>query len=208
MIPSRPCRGMQGESEKDMALIKADGTVLYQGAVLDTSEHYWADGMLSEYAWVWDMKKHQFESVSVGYYGADGHDFIGTKVEIDLSTEVARDIIRTLKHRAYEDFCRSVIEKKNQIEAGITAEVVRGRKIPKGTILNVFWVGERPTYTGYGTELIAGCKDKDGNKVWIKAEYLKNISPIKSPKTKERKKYIKWYIKRNAGDMVMKQAAG
>jgi len=69
-------------------------------------------------------------------------------------------------------------------------------------------VGERPTYTGYGTELIAGCKDKDGNKLWIKAEYLKNISPIKSPKTKERKKYIKWYIKKNAGDIVMKQAAG
>lgn len=199
---------MQGEREESMALIKADGTVLYQGAVLDTSEHYWADGMLSEYAKVWDMEKHQYESVSVGYYGADGHDFIGTKVEIEVSTDVARDIIRTLKQMAYKDFCRSVIEKKNQIEAGITAEVVRGRKIPKGTVLDVFWVGERPTYTGYGTELIAGCKGKDGNKVWIKAEYLKNISPIKSPNAKERKKYIKWYIKKNANDMVMTKAVG
>lgn len=191
-----------------MALIKADGTVLYQGAVLDISEHYWADGMLSEYAHVWDMEKHERETVSVGYYGADGHDFIGTKVEIDVSKEVARDIIRTLKWRAYDDFCRSVIEKKNSIEAGIIAKVVRGRKVPKGTILNVFWVGERPTYTGYGTELIAGCKDESGNKVWIKAEYLKNISPLKSPNAKEREKYIKWYIKKNAGDMVMNQAAG
>ena len=100
---------MQGESEKDMALIKADGTVLYQGAVLDTSEHYWADGMLSEYARIWDMEKHQYEAVSVGYYGADGHNFIGTKVEIEVSTDVARNIIRTLKQRAYKDFFRSVI---------------------------------------------------------------------------------------------------
>ncbi len=208
MILPRPCRVMQGESEEEMALIKADGTILYQGAVLDTNEHYWLDGMLSEYALVWDMEKHQYETVSVGYYGADGRDFIGTKVETDLSTEVARDIIRTLKHRAYEDFCLSVIEKKNSIEAGITARVVRGRKIPKGTILNVFWVGERPTYTGYGTELIAGCRDENGNKVWIKVEYLKNISPLKSPNAKERGKYIKWYIKKNAGNMVMNQAAG
>ncbi len=175
---------------------------------MGTSEHYWMDGMLSKCALVWDMENHQYETVSVGYYGGDGYDFIGTKVEIDVNTEVARDIIRTLKHRAYEDFCRSVIEKKICIEAGITAKVVRGRKIPKGTILNVFWVGECPTYTGYGTELIAGCKDERENKVWIKAEYLKNISPLKSPNAKERAKYIKWYIKKNAGDMVMKQAAG
>ena len=153
------------------------------------------------------MENHQFESVNVGYYGADGRDFIGTRVEVEVSVEVARDIIRTLKSRAYKDFCRSVIEKKNSIEAGITAKVVRGRKIPKGTILNVFWVGDRPTYTGYGTELIAGCKDENGNKVWIKAEYLKNISPLKSPNAKEREKYIKWYIKKNAGDMVINQAA-
>ncbi len=191
-----------------MALIKADGTALYQGAVLDTSEHYWMDGMVSEYAHVWDMENHQFESVNVGYYGADGRDFIGTKVEIEVSKEVARDIIRTLKRRAYEDFCRSVIEKKNSIEAGITAKVVRGRKIPKGTILNVFWVGERPTYNGYGTELIAGCKDKEGNKVWIKAEYLKNITPLKSPKAAERKKYMKWYVKKNTGCLVLQAAKG
>lgn len=191
-----------------MALIKADGSILYQGAVVDTSEHYWLDGMLSEYALVWDMEKHQYESVSVGYYGADGYDFIGTKVEIDVSTEVARDIIRTLKQEAYKDFCRSVVEKKNRIEAGITARVVRGRKIPKGTELEVFWVGERPTYTGYGTERIAGCKDKDGNKVWIKAEYLKNITPLKSPKAADRKKYLKWYIQKNVKGLVLQAAKG
>lgn len=70
----------------------------------------------------------------------------------------------------------------------------------KGTILEVFWVGERPTYMSrqYSwineTEKVAGCYDKDGNKVWIKVEYLKNITEIKSPSAKERKKYIKHYV--------------
>lgn len=191
-----------------MSLIKKDGTKMYEGAVIETWDHYWLDGMVSEYAKVWDIETHQFKTVDIGYYGSDYHDFIGTKAEIEVSTEVARDIIRTLKQSAYRDFCRTVIAKKLRIEAGITAKVVRGRKIPKGTILNVFWVGERPTYTGYGTELIAGCKDENENKVWIKAEYLKNITPLKSPNASERRKYIKHYIKMNAGKMVMRQAIG
>lgn len=175
---------------------------------MDTSEHYWMDGMVSEYALVWDMEKHLYESVNVGYYGADGCDFIGTKVEIDVSKKVARDVIRTLKQEAYKDFCRSVTEKKNRIEAGITARVVRGRKIPKGTELEVFWVGERPAYMGHGTETIAGCRDKGGNKVWIRVEYLKNITPLKSPRAAERKKYVKWYVERNANRLVLQVAKG
>ena len=68
---------MQGESEADMALIKADGSILYPGAVVDTSEHYWMDGMLSEYALVWDMEKHQYDSVSIGYYGRSEERRVG-----------------------------------------------------------------------------------------------------------------------------------
>lgn len=190
-----------------MALIK-DGIVSYAGAVLETWDHYWADGMVEETALVWDMKKHEYKTVKIGYYGADGHDFIGIQAEVDVSEEVARDILRTLKVGALQSFCRSVKEKKERIEPGIQAMVIRGRKIPKGTELEVFWVGEKPAYMGYGTEMIAGCKDKEGNKVWIKAEYLKNISPLKSPKAAERKKYMKWYVKKNAGGLVLQAAKG
>lgn len=190
-----------------MALIK-DGIVSYAGAVLETWDHYWADGMVEETALVWEMEKHEYKTVKIGYYGADGHDFIGIQAEVDVSEEVARDILRTLKVEALQSFCRSVKEKKERIEPGIQAMVIRGRKIPKGTELEVFWVGEKPAYMGYGTEMIAGCKDKEGNKVWIKAEYLKNISPLKSPKAAERKKYMKWYVKKNAGDLVLQAAKG
>ena len=190
-----------------MALIK-DGCISYVGAVLETWDHYWLDGMISEYAMVWDLEKHEFKTVDIGYYGSDGHDFIDIKAEVEVSTAVARDVVRTLKARARKSFCESVQAKKEKIEPGIQVLVVRGRKVPMGTKLEVFWVGERPTYTGYGTELIAGCIDENGNKVWIKAEYLKNITPIKSPSASERKKYMKWYIKNNAGNLVIQAAKG
>lgn len=191
-----------------MALIKPDGTRIYEGAVIDTYDHYWLDGMISEYAKVWDIENHRYKQVTIGYYGSDFHDFVGIRAEIEVSTEIARDIVKTTRENAKYDFCVSVTEKKNKIEKGVVVEVIRGRKIKKGTVLNVFWVGERPTYTGYGTELIAGCKDEDGNKVWIKAEYLKNITPIKSPSRKEREKYIKWYINKNVSKLVLNAARG
>ncbi len=190
-----------------MALIK-NGVVSYAGAVIETWDHCWADGMVEETALVWELEKHEYKTVKIGYYGADGHDFIGIQAEVDVNMEVARDILKTMKTSALLSFCRSVQEKKESIEPGITAQVVRGRKIPKGTVLKVFWVGEEPTYTGYGTEMIAGCRDEEGNKVWIKAEYLKNISPIKSPKAAERKKYLKWYVQKYARGVVLRAAKG
>ena len=190
-----------------MALIK-NGVVSYAGAVIDIWDHCWADGMVEETALVWELEKHEYKTVQIGYYAADGHDFVGTKADVEVSVEVARDILRTMKTRALQSFCRSVREKKERIEPGIMAQVVRGRKIPKGTVLEVFWVGEKPTYTGYGTEMIAGCKDKEGNKVWIKAEYLKNITPLKSPKAAERKKYTKRYVERNTKCLVLQAAKG
>lgn len=44
------------------------------------------------------------------------------------------------------------------------------------------------------TERIAGCYNENGEKVWIKAEYLKVTDDIKSPNARERKKYINDYV--------------
>ena len=42
----------------------------------------------------------------------------------------------------------------------------------------------------------------------FEAEYLKNITPIKSPKAAERKKYLKWYVQKNARGVVLRAAKG
>lgn len=189
-----------------MSIIK-DNTESYKGAVIEISGRSWMDGMYSEYATVWNKDKKSFEHIEIGYYGCDGCNMMGDiTAKVDCNIETARDIIRTTKQEAYTRFANSVTEYKHAIHKGDTVEVIRGRKIKKGTILSVFWVGEKPTYRAtmspawsYNineTELIAGCKNENGEKVWIKAEYLKNLTPPKSPNAKERKKFIKDYIEK------------
>ena len=99
-----------------------------------------------------------------------------------------------------------------KVSKGRKVEVVKGRKVKKGTQLDVFWVGERETYKSrqyswmHETEEVAGCYDEDGNKVWIKTEYLKPIDKLKAPNAKERKKFIKAYIKDRAARVNVKVA--
>ena len=185
--------------------ITRDGKTEYEGLVIRVDEHMWMDGMLEVNAVVWDMDIHATKHIQVGYYGSDGRNLCGAiDVDIDLSREAKRDILRTIKHNeAPKAFERSVIAAKTAISKGTKAEVVRGRKVKKGTKLEVFWVGDRLTYQaqryGYSEyETIAGCYDEDGNKVWIRTDYLKNIDPIKSPRAAERKKFIKAYVIENA----------
>ena len=194
--------------------VELNGIKSYEGAVVKTDSHSWLDGMYSEYAIVWDMKKHEFKSIQIGYYGIDGQNLANGSCEIDLTTEVARDIIRTMKTNAYKLFCSTVTEYKNSVLKDMDVVVVKGRKVKKGTQLKVFWVGEKPTYQAQrysyikDAELIAGCYDNEGNKVWIKAEYLRSVTPLKSPCATERKKFIDSYIKRNADSIVLKMAMG
>lgn len=190
-----------------MSIIQ-NGIETHKGMVIRTSEHMWMDGMVDVFAHVWNMDEHKEERIQVGYYGADGHNLYGSSyAKPDLSEEAKRDILRTIRRTdAIYAYARSVTAHKTAIVKGTHAEVIRGRKVKKGTILEVFWVGEKETYRSrqYAWmneyETIAGCYDEDGNKVWIKADYLKNIDPIKSPNAKERRKFVKAYVERVARD--------
>lgn len=183
-------------------MIKKGEQVSYEGCVLGEYEHYWLDGMLSVSVVVWDMETHEIKTIEVGYYGSDCRNMYDTvwDIDIDPNGEVARDMLRTLKQQAYKEFEKSVVDFKNKVTPGRKVIVVKGRKVPKGTVLDVFWVGEKETFKSrqyswmYETETVAGCYDSGGNKVWIKAEYLRNITPIKSPRNKERNKFVKAYV--------------
>lgn len=189
-----------------------NGERAYEGAVVRLDEKHWMDGMISEYAIAWDMDEHEFKTIEVGYYGCDGRNLMGKCATVDVSTEVARDILRTMKSRAVNAYCKEVQSEKDAIKAGREAVIVRGRKYPKGTRVSVFWVGERETYMSrqyswmHETEKVAGCHDEDGNKIWIKAEYLKNITKVDTPSAADRRRFIRDYVRRAAGDLVMRTA--
>lgn len=189
-----------------MAVI-INGVESYIGQVIGVDSHYWLDGMLEDFAIVWDSESKSTKRISFGYYGIDGTNLAGGTAKIDATEETKREVRRSLKALAIIDFCKSTQEYKRSIRKGSKVEVIKGRKVPKGTILEVFWVGEKETYRSqqyswmHETELIAGCYDSDGNKVWIKTEYLNPIDSIKSPNAKERRKYINAFVNRRAMEM-------
>lgn len=184
-----------------------NGDELYKGQVIGIDSRYWLDGMLEEWAVVWDPESNCTKRISFGYYGIDGTNLAGGRAEVDATEDTKRSVRKALKEEAIVDFCKSVQDYKKTIRKESKVEVIRGRKVPKGTILRVFWVGEQETYRSkqyswmHETELVAGCYDDKGNKVWVKAEYLKPIDKIKSPNAKERKKFINSYVSKRAKEM-------
>lgn len=177
---------------------------MFEGAVLQIKSHYWMDGMLEEYAICWNSEKCDTETVTFGYYGIDGSNLAGGWAEEDATPETWRQVLRSFKPAARRAFADSVTAFKREIRKDANVVVVRGSKIAKGTKLRVFWVGEKPTYRSrqyswmHETETIAGCYTESGEKVWVKAEYLNNVDEIHSPNAKERRKFIKSYIKDRA----------
>lgn len=199
-----------------MTMIKntRTGEIAYVGATFAESEHFWLDGMLEVFAESWNMETHEIVSTQVGYFGIDCRNMCSCEWKIDISAEAARDMIRTVKRNAAKAFAESVIEEKQRIAKGRNCVVVRGRKVPKGTKINVFWVGERPTYRSRHydwmneTETVAGGYTSDGMKVWIKADYLKVIDGIKSPDRRNREAFIREYVERNVPWNVRNAARG
>lgn len=108
--------------------------------------------------------------------------------DIDNDRLLYDDEIQKLRYLTIDE--NAVIAWKHHNGAfvvGDNVEVVKGRKVPKGTILNVFWLGEKPTYRARTlrnqgcrwaneTETIAGCKNENDEVIWIKAEYLKYVA--------------------------------
>lgn len=184
-----------------MAVIFKEKT-MFEGAVLTIRERYWLDGMLEAWAVCWNNEEQKIEDVTFGYYAIEGSNLAGGTAKIDATKETWRQVLRYLKPQAVREYAQSVIDFKREIRKGSHVRVIRGKKIPKGIELEVFWIGEKPTFRSKRfewmreTETIAGCYDSNGRKVWIKAEYLEVTDRIKSPNRHERKKAIDSIINR------------
>lgn len=182
--------------------------ISYPSAVIKTWDRYWLDGMLSEYADCWDNEQQKIVTIEIGYYGDDCRNMYGnTFAKVDLSRETARQIMRYLKKEAIKAYTDSVIREKAVIKKGRTAQVIKGRKVPKGTMLHIFWTGKRETFRSrqynwmHETEEVAGGYTETGEKVWIKTEYLKNLTKVSSPTAKERKRWIQSWITKRAREI-------
>lgn len=170
------------------------------GCVIGEREHFWLDGMLEVNALVWNAETKKIESIQTGYFAITGQNQCDATHTIDCTPETAREVIRSLKSSALFKYAVSVAEERAKIKKGCKAIVTRGRKIKPGTVINVFWTGEKETYQSrkyswlHETESITGGFTEDGQKIFVKTEYLKRLDPTPAPTAKERKAIIKRLI--------------
>lgn len=139
----------------------------YVGCVVDMYEHngyhdsYW-------YAVCWDRDEQKLVHIEYDTTAAGG----GGWAEIDATEEVLREMYRKYKHGVKEDFDTKLnIELAKEYGKGDEVVVVRGYKIPKGTVGTVFWVGESYNQYSGRRERRAGI-EVDGERKFLPAEYL------------------------------------
>ena len=142
----------------------------YAGCVLDTYEH---NGYHDSdwYAVCWDDKEGKIVTVEYDSTRAGG----GGWAKIDATTDVLRKA-----YRFYYRACRSIFDRQfnpdqaKTVKVGDTLVVVRGVKIPKGSIGTCFWTGQRYNYYSRRNEDRVGL-EIDGERVFLPAEYVEVV---------------------------------
>lgn len=148
----------------------------YEGATLGTSrrdDSLWESYSLT--ADVWDEGTQQVRSISYwgGYWGTyrseadrETHDAMVDATDAVRAKAYAAEFERLLTNetnkaaRERVNVALQYAARKNSLAKGVTAEVVKGRKVAKGTTGVVIWIGNGQ----YGERV--GLKDADGNVHW------------------------------------------
>lgn len=171
------CRGIYG-SEK----------VEYEGCVLSTYEHNGAWDS-DWYATVWDETEETVKDIEYDTTRAGSN---GSWAKIDATEDTIKKVYRYYKNTAKKHFdsVYNVAQAKT-VTKGDTVTVVRGRKIPKGTVGEVFWVGKRfNMYSGRDEERV-GILSGD-EKLFLPIEYVQvNDWENKLIRGKKRKEKIR-----------------
>lgn len=142
----------------------------YVGCVLDTYEHNGYEDS-DFYAICWDEEEQKV--VRVCY---DTTRFWGYgRADIDATLEVLRKVYRYYYNSGRKKFDSDwKFAQAKKVLKGDTVKVVRGRKIPQGTVGNVFWIGERYNIYSKKYEDRVGI-DVDGERLFLPLNYVEVI---------------------------------
>lgn len=127
--------------------------VVVTGRVVAIESHYY-DGMTDYCAYVWNA-----DTLTVEYLGECGYS---TKIDGPEWVVAFYKIAREIERRANEERARMIREQRAAeeeavtVRCGKTVKVVRGRKVPKGTVARVFWMGENQWGWSAGLEMESG----------------------------------------------------
>ena len=136
------------------------------------------------HCWVWNPEKKHREQVTLGYHFELGHRFGFPVVDIDpeilraWQEEQAEAALRQREaneaHREAELEAEAERELKEP-KKGDRAVVVKGRKVPKGTVGVIIWEGSNQ----YGPRI--GLKDDDGKVHWTATSNVEVAFPGLKP---------------------------
>ena len=170
-----------------------------KGCVIGEREHFWMDGMLEVFAIYYDTETDSIKERMTEYSGSDGCNLMSSGHNIDLTMENARKAMRCLKRKALNDYKFHLGKMQRIFTKGDTVKVMRGRKVPKGSVLSVFWCGKKYNMYKRVDEELIGAYNEKGEKVWVLAEYCEKTEPYRET-AKQRKEWIKhqaWHYAQN-----------
>lgn len=143
---------------------------IYEGCVLNYYERNGYDDS-DWYAECWDPEKKEIVTVC---YNTTRCGCWGTAV-IDVTEANLRECYRYQKQKAAKDFDEVFnAAQAKKIRKGDTVKVVRGRKVKKGTVGKVFWIGTAYNSFSYRNEERIGI-EVNGERCFIPAEYAEVI---------------------------------
>lgn len=151
----------------------------YKGCVLCTRERNYYDDS-DFYAVVWDEETQEVTSVmyATTRCACDGD------ARADATPEVIAKASAWLKawalNRVRVEMVHEAEQKARTVEIGSTVKVVRGKKVPVGTIGEVFWMGEK-RYNGSYPQTRIGFKDEHGTVFWTGLRNVEKIAEAWSP---------------------------
>lgn len=177
-------------TKKDRATGETETYVTHEGCVLETFtrvERVMSDIYSDEYyARVFDIEKGTIETLKIGsafelFCGPWGRAVVDVTPDIrDLMKARGELAAAQAKADRALERCRRLREKAeadwHRVEKDKVMVVVRGRKVPQGTVGKVFWLDDihNPGRAGLA---VSDERDENGryaDVVWVNADYLKN----------------------------------
>ncbi len=137
------------------------------------------------YCMVWNPETGRTEAVCLGHHfelcSTFGHATVDVTAAVqatidEQAAKAARKAEVARKAAAKAAAAKALVDAHNRVEHGKVMQVVRGRKVPKGTEGRVFWM--RDGRVGLALSDRKDARGYHADVVWVDAGYLVNAAPM------------------------------
>jgi hypothetical protein len=136
------------------------------------------------YAHIWDVEEGKPKVIGYGNdeFGSSCTVVVDATDDIKVAYELYKVAVQAKAQalKAAQQVQKNLQEAQEEWDApekGKVMQVVRGRKVPKGTVGKVFWLDDpcRPYRAGLAVSDEVDERGRHTDIVWVNAEYLKNV---------------------------------